>query len=190
MDKTDIRKMITKERDMLSEDEISEKSRSIFEQLVEIPEYEKAKNILIYASMRSEVRTDEIILDAIASGKNVFCPKVTDKANGIMEFIRVLDVEDLKEGFYGIREPEITDESERFHENPEYLDSETVAVVPGVAFDAWGNRIGYNGGYYDRFLAGHKDIYTIALAYKLQIFDSIPVLPHDICMSRVISEEL
>lgn len=187
MDKKEIREMIIKERDLIPREELESRSRSIFEKLVELPEYEEAENVLVYASMRSEVRTDEIILDALASGKKVFCPKVTNKTSSVMTFIRIFEIEDLKEGFYGIREPELSEEAEVFPQTG--ADENSIVIVPGVAFDKEGNRIGYNGGFYDSFLSRHPDICTVALCYKMQLFDHVPAEPHDIAVKKVLSED-
>lgn len=187
MDKSELRKFIIKKRDTLSSEEILQNSRYIFEKLVCLPEYEKAKNILVYASFKSEVRTDEIILDCLAQGKNVFCPKVTDRANSKMEFVRIYEIEDLEIGYYGIREPSLNEDS-LIYRCDSFNDSESLVIVPGVAFDEEGNRIGYNGGFYDRFLSEHPDINTVALAFSVQIIDEVPAQLHDMRVNRVLSE--
>ena len=105
MTKDDLRKQALLKRDSLLKDKITGYSREIFDKLTALLPYKEAGNILIYASMRSEVITDEIILDALASGKRVFCPKVVDKTNGLMTFVRIRALEELKEGYFGIREP-------------------------------------------------------------------------------------
>ena len=200
MDKDFIRKDILQKRDDLSVYKIEIKSREIFEELITRPEYIEASNVLIYASIRSEVKTDEIILDALALGKRVFCPKVTDKKNGIMKFVRIYEPENLTEGFYGLREPEITDESEIFdpdlyadESNVRRTDGEntgkTIIIVPGVAFDEKGNRIGYKGGFYDRFLPKVSYADTVALCYKIQIVDEIIPSEYDIPIKSIIHEK-
>lgn len=210
MDKSDIRKQILSKRDLLKHEEIEEKSRLIFEKLVNLDEYMTAENILVYASIGSEVKTDDIILDALANGKKVFCPKVTDKKKGKMEFVRITAPEDLSLGYFGIREPVITDESElaSFSEvNPGYktgsdgdgldhmegdfvLDkARTLVIMPGVAFDQNGNRIGYGGGFYDRYLSEYPDLQTIALGFEVQISEEEFDLDEtDIKPKRLISE--
>ena len=186
MDKDEIRKQILKLRDGLTKDEMEERSRLIFERLSLIDEYIQAQNILIYASMGSEVITDDIILDSLANGRNVFCPKVTDKNNGIMEFVRISSLEELTEGYFSIREPELSDESEV----ATGLSADTTLVImPGVAFDRSRNRIGYGGGYYDRCLAKHSDLHTIAICYDLQIVENgLKIGEHDIRPDKVITE--
>ena len=191
MDKADIRKQILKLRDAQTPYEMAERSRIIFDKLVNLDEYKEAENILIYASMRSEVRTDEIILDALADGKKVYCPRVTDKNNGQMAFVRIFALEDLIEGYFGIREPDFSDTSETFSydNSPELRDEITIAIVPGVAFDRNNNRIGYNGGFYDRFLSAHDDVKSIGICYDLQITsDILPVEAHDVPLDMVISD--
>ncbi len=181
-----IRKEIIAKRDSLSEQEILEKSKAIADRLFSLLDYKDADNILIYASMRSEVITDGIIADALKGGKNVFCPKCIDKDNGVMLFYKIDSLDDLKEGYYGIREPEYTSDSEVFDDTKDI--DKTLVIVPGVAFDRGGNRIGYKGGYYDRFLSKYPNIKTIALAYDLQIAFHIPADAHDIPVLKVITE--
>lgn len=191
MDKAELRKQMLEKRDSLEPNEIEEKSRIIFDKLVGLDRYKEAKNLLIYASMRSEVRTDEIILDALADGKKVYCPKVTDKKNGMMVFVRIFALEGLKEGYFGIREPELDDISEIFStdKNPELLNEITLAIVPGVAFDKNGNRIGYNGGFYDRFLSSHKTVSSVGICYSLQLAcEDLPVESHDVPLDIIITD--
>jgi len=183
VDKKDrIRKEVLKRRNDLSSDKISEKSRLIFEKLLGLPEYIEASSILIYASMKSEVLTDDIIVSALDSGKKIYCPKCVDTDNGRMVFIRIHGTSDLKSGYKGIREPEYRDESEVFKAS----DENALVIVPGVAFDRSGNRIGYKGGYYDRFLSGNSELKTLALAFEEQLVKEIPVEDHDIPVQKVL----
>ena len=181
--KDDIRKELLKKRDILTSEEVEAKSRAIFEKLVNNEAYKNAENILIYVSFFTEVKTDEIILDALSLGKNVFCPKVTNRDLGFMKFVRIYDTSELSEGYFGIREPEISESSEIYTSSPN-----TLVIIPGVAFDKKGNRIGYKGGFYDRFLADHNEAYTIAIAYSFQILDEIIPEIHDIPVNEVICE--
>ncbi len=186
MDKKEIRFNALERRDSFTPDEIESKSRSIFEALRELPEYDEADRLLIYASMGSEVRTDDIILDALGCGKEVFCPKVTDKNLGEMEFVRINFIEDLSEGFYGIREPEIDENSEVYRWKEE---DRTLVIMPGVAFDSDRNRVGYSGGYYDRYLSDKSELFTVALAFDCQFYDEpIPAEHHDIRPALLITE--
>ena len=182
-----IRKDIMAKRDSLSIMEIIEKSKTIAGKLFSLPMYKDADNILIYASMRSEVITEGIMAKALKEGKKVFCPKCTDKENGIMEFIRIDSTDDLKEGYFGIREPLLNESSDIFNESKDI--EKSLVVVPGVAFDPKGNRIGYKGGYYDRFLSKYPGIKSVALAFSLQMVHSISADAHDIPVSQVLTED-
>ena len=177
-----IRRAVIKKRDGLPFDTIRDKSDQISKMLFDLPEYIEAGSILVYASMKSEVITDELIAYSLDIGKKVFCPKCIDTNNGLMDFIRIKDLSDLKSGFRGIREPEKNSESEIFKTS----DEKALVIVPGVAFDKAGNRIGYKGGYYDRFLSGNPDISTIALAFLEQIVDEIPSENHDVPVQKVL----
>lgn len=191
MTKDEIRKNILTKRNGLSKDEVLDKSRRIFEKLTDMSVYQKAQKVLIYASMSTEVITDDIIVDALSKGKKVFCPKCTDIKNGKMEFVRIDSLDQLVKGYFGIREPVIKDDSE-IYGNIGDNDGDTqnsVVIMPLVAFDDENNRIGYKGGYYDRFLERFADISTIALAFEIQrSFDIIPSESHDIKPQIVITE--
>jgi 5-formyltetrahydrofolate cyclo-ligase len=209
MTKSEIRKEILKKRDNMPVEEQIAKSRIIFEKLIKMDEYKEATDILVYASLGSEVRTDDIILDCLAMGKKVYCPKVTDRKNGQMVFVRISSIDELKEGFAGIREPEINENSEIFggdmyqdnDKNSSYQQNDDVkgnknehhvlVLVPGVAFDHAHNRIGYNGGFYDRFLENNKEVKTIAIAYDIQLTDfEIPHENHDVKLDIVVTENV
>ncbi|WP_026487676.1 5-formyltetrahydrofolate cyclo-ligase [Butyrivibrio sp. XBB1001] len=199
-DKKSIRKKMIKDRDGLSTQELSEKTNLIQERLFSSDEYKKALNILIYASMGSEVITDGIIKNALESGKNVFCPKVTDRAKREMVFVKITGLSDLKSGYMGIREPEISKASILFPMDNKSSASAPVAdeftpglvIMPGVSFDRDRNRLGYGGGFYDTFLSQNAGISTIALAFDCQIYDgSFPdeiIDEHDIKPDKIITE--
>ncbi len=187
MNKKEIRLQVLGIRDALSQDELKINSRIIMERLIGLSDYTGADNILCYASMRSEVVTDDILLDAIGCGKKVFCPKVTDSSGGLMEFVRIYHIEDLKEGYYGIREPEISEESELYRLGS---NERTLVIVPGVAFDCKGNRIGYSGGFYDRFLCDKNELFKAALAFECQVMkEDIPSEIHDVIPDILITEK-
>ncbi|MCR5669970.1 MAG: 5-formyltetrahydrofolate cyclo-ligase [Butyrivibrio sp.] len=186
MTKDEMRKTFMSKRDELSLEQIEEKSRSICGIVTEMADYREAKALLIYASMKSEVMTDDIILDALSLGKKVFCPKVTDKNMGIMEFIRIYGLEDLKAGFYGIREPFGDEDKEVYNDS---MLSECLMIMPGVAFDKKGGRIGYKGGFYDRFLEKRTDMNRLAISFDCQISkETIPVTSQDINVPKVVTE--
>ena len=192
-DKSTLRKLIVAKRDKLTAKERIEKSSQIFEKLIETPEYKRAENVLVYASMGSEVITDDIILDALSEGKNVFCPKVISRKEREMKFVQISRIEDLEEGFQGIREPVITDSSVIFNMDSDLYDYDqmknTLVIMPGTVFDKKRNRIGYNGGFYDTFLSVFHGLSTFALAYDVQIFEGdILAKDHDIKPDKIITD--
>ncbi|WP_158589452.1 5-formyltetrahydrofolate cyclo-ligase [Butyrivibrio sp. CB08] len=186
MTKNEARERAIAKRDGLDGELILEKSRVIFEKVTALTEYIEAENILVYASMRSEADTFELILDALSGGKRVFCPKVTDKKNGLMKFVPISSIEDLVEGYFGIREPVLPEG----YKEPEFDLWKTLMIMPGVAFDKDRNRVGYSGGFYDRYLYGHKGLKAIAIAFECQVMDDIIEMDHyDIRPDMLITEE-
>ncbi|MFC2174363.1 5-formyltetrahydrofolate cyclo-ligase [archaeon] len=152
------------------------KSSEIAERLFEQPEYKQAKKILLYFSIGSEVDTCRILKDALET-KEVYLPYVDGDRMG---FSRVKSLRDLEPGEYGIPEPVNKEEN-----NPEIID---LVIVPGIAFDETGHRVGYGGGYYDRFLPMAK-ANTIALAYDVQVIKDIPAEHHDQPVKKIVTEK-
>ena len=131
MTKSQIRKSLLELRDSLSDDQIREKSRVIFEKIIASKEYQNCENLLVFASFGSEVSTLELIIDALVSGKKVFCPKVTDKKLGKMEFLRISSVDDLVPGYYNIPEPELLADSEVFDTGDKSEVEKSLVIMPG-----------------------------------------------------------
>ena len=140
-----------------------------------------AQNILLFSSYGSEIPTDEIFDLCKRLGKTVYFPKVTGKD---MRFFRVNDLSELSEGFHGIKEPA--------GDTGEYIPAEKcindLMIMPGTAFDREGYRLGYGGGFYDRFLAKTPELInkTIAIGYKMQETEHIPADEHDIKPGKII----
>ena len=187
MDKRELRTMYIAKRQTIPTEIKQEKSRQILEKIVDLPEYTKAENILAYASRKGEVITDEIILDALSVGKNVFCPKVTDVSRSEMEFVKISSLEEMSEGNFGIREPEINEDSEIAKE----LDPEnTLVIMPGAVFDRSLNRIGYGAGFYDRYLKKYPFYRTVAVCFECQISEeTIDAEENDIKPMKLVTED-
>ena len=159
-------------------------SRSAVERLTALPEYAAATTVLWYADARSELRTRSVLPDAVASGKTVAVPWCDGPE---LRLFALGSVEELAEGAYGIPEPspELRGRAGR-SVRPESLD---LIVVPGVAFDRRGGRVGHGRGYYDRLLADVRpDAVRVGLCFECQLFDSVPAEPHDLPMDLVITE--
>ena len=187
MNKQDYRKAALARRDAIPEIDRERYSRMIIDKLLESKELNDADSVLVYCSYLSEVDTHTLIERLLYKGKRVYCPKVTDPKNGIMEFYEVRGMKDLTEGYHGIPEPVTTDRyvtGEAMHDldsnHADMLHTDTLMILPGVAFDRDCNRIGYRGGFYDRYIPRIPGAYLIALAFEEQISEDIfPMESHD-----------
>ncbi len=183
MTKQDYRDLACRKRDDLSVNYRKNASIAISKKLYDYIEEKKYDNVLIYYSYRSEVETRNLIFRLIEDKINVFCPKITDSSRHIMEFFTVRKEDDIGEGFRGIPEP-LTNEM-----YSEKTPGKTLVVLPGVAFDINGNRIGYRGGYYDRYLSAKKELDLLAIAFDEQIFDDgFPMMEYDIPVNKIITQ--
>lgn len=179
-EKKDLRKIILNKRNSIDNNTKEEMDREIFNKLINLDLYKEAKNIFIYLSFGSEIDTKPIIDRALEEGKEVYIPKVY-KINKEMRAIRLNTFEDLEKNSMGILEPK---------DDFNFIAKEKIdlIIVPGAVFDFKGNRIGYGGGYYDRFLSNIKDKRNkIVLAYNLQIVDNIEAEEHDIKVDYIIT---
>lgn len=184
MNKKELRAFYLEKRDCLDALYRKEASLAIAKALLAQPAYAKADTILCFVSFRSEVDTKGILMDALQSGKKVYCPKVLDKH--VMEFYRILDWCDLKPGKYGILEPSVAGDSKPWAED----EKENVCmVIPGAAFDLSGNRIGYGGGFYDYYLSTHKVRCKIGLGFDIQVIEEMMTEATDQKLDLLISEK-
>jgi 5-formyltetrahydrofolate cyclo-ligase len=170
-------------RDALSADERLEKSSEIASRLFNIHEIIKAESIFTYVSFRSEVITHGMIDSFLNQGKDVSVP-FTDMNNKIIIPSIIKSVEnDLVPGTFGISEPV----AEKLC--PMFVDNIDIIILPGAAFSYKGCRIGYGGGFYDRFLQ-KKSISSYALAFDFQIIDEVPFSPeYDVKVDYIVTEK-
>lgn len=178
--KKQIRKITMQNRLLMSQKEVLEKSKEITKMVLELPEYQQADTIFCYVDFRNEVRTREIIEDAWKQNKKVAVPKVEGQ---VMNFYQVRRWTDLKEGYMKILE------SKEECVKIEVQTEDMLMIMPGVAFDEKCNRIGYGGGYYDRYLAERDEICKIALAFENQIYQELPCEEHDLKPDFVVTEK-
>lgn len=176
--KQGIRKRILKKREALSAIDWEEKSLQIYEKVIGHSLFLEADEIYCYVDVRQEVDTHRIIKQAWKLGKKVAVPKII---NGTMEFFYIQSFSELEKGYFQIPEPILTEEAAE--------GSSVTVVMPGVAFDRKKNRMGYGKGFYDRYLQEHTGYRTIALAFELQMLDTIPAESHDIRPDIIITEE-
>lgn len=183
-EKQSLRRNILKKRDEMSVEEQLDNSHAIMEKTVAHYEFLQAEEILAYVNYKSEVNTKGIIEYAFMLGKQVYCPKVLD--DGEMEFFRIFSIEDLKEGYKGIFEPENIQERQW-----KPSDKIPLLLMPGAVFDRQGHRIGYGKGFYDRFIekTGEFPGTRAALAYGMQVMEEIPFEEHDKKAAMIITEQ-
>ena len=148
--------------------------------------YKEAKNIFIYISYDSEINTKRMINRAINEGKNIYVPR-TEFDTKLMNAVKINDFSNLVESRYGILEPK----KEEPFIDPNELD---IIVVPGVAFDKNGGRIGYGAGYYDRYFKRINEknkarITKLALIYDFQLIDEVPTDEEDVLIDAVLTEK-
>ena len=178
--KKEIRSCILKQRRAQSKETCEKSSMVIAEKLLALPEYRKAKNIYAYMDFSGEVKTEMILKESLRLGKNLWLPRV----NGdIMDFFRVRSKDDFEIGAYGILEPKGESKAGKEEARDGFM------VVPGVAFDADRNRIGFGGGYYDKYLELYPELFTAAVALGFQIVEGVPTEANDIRPQKLIIEE-
>lgn len=181
--KAHLRKVILARKDLLTKEEQAKKSEAIHRRLLSLPAWEEATLVMIYVSFGSEVSTDYLIKKALAQGKRVAVPYCYREERKLTASIIYDYPGDLIPRTWGILEPR--PESLR-PIDPSYID---LCLVPGVAFDIFGNRLGYGAGYYDRFLPGLRaGTPKIALAFEIQIVDTVFPTPRDVPVDLIITE--
>ncbi len=175
-------KMLTK-RANLTPIEREEKSRVIKEKLFNQSEFKRAKTIMFYVAFRKEVETEQMIKESLAAKKEVVVP-ITDQEKKQLYLSQLKDYDrELESGTYGIKEPAAD------YYRPIKRNKLDLVVVPGVAFDTQGNRLGYGGGYYDRLLAGLTSVSRVGVSFEQQVAANIAAAEHDQPVNKIITEE-
>lgn len=187
MTKQEIRIQVRGLRKAMTEQQWREKSHSICEVIRQMPAYQQAQVIYAYLAKQGEVLLDELIRDALAAGKTVAVPKVMGAE---MEFFVIRDLQEVEIGCMGIREPL---SRERIEEKERQRQAEGIPcalmLLPAVAVDEQCHRIGYGGGYYDKYLEKHPDLERLAVAFSFQIYPQVPVEEFDVPLDCVVTEE-
>lgn len=175
MDKKEVRKHIGMLKERLKTEEIEEKSALIIKKLMDTEEFRQSSNILTYVNYNQEVITTNLISQCIDLGKKVYVPKTIGRE---MVFHRIESLSELVPGSYGILEPD----------NDCDEDVDGLMVMPGLAFSRQLDRIGYGGGFYDRYLEKRAGIIRCGVAFDFQVMDDIPQDGFDIKPHMVITE--
>ncbi|MBR2528169.1 MAG: 5-formyltetrahydrofolate cyclo-ligase [Blautia sp.] len=175
-EKKAIRKEVARRKKLADEAYISQASQAILQKLTESKEYQEARQLLIYLDFNREVMTRNILRKAWQDGKETAVPRVNGEE---MDFYQIKELSGLKVSSFGIEEP---------GGNQPVDWEDALMIMPGVAFDGKRHRIGYGGGFYDRYLAKHPNLTCIAVAFSFQIFEELPYEERDICPQAIVTE--
>ena len=175
MDKKALRTQIRAQKRAMTEEMIAEKSRRLGELFCSCQAYRRAKTIYGYLPYNQEVRTVPMLEQALKDGKRVAVPKCYGDE---MRFIFMDDLSKVEKGYAGIPEP--------IADDPVADDTTALVLMPGLAFDPEGNRMGYGGGFYDKFLAAEPNHPTLALCYDFQMLEHLDTEAHDIPVDTVL----
>lgn len=175
MDKKELRSRIRAQKRAMTEAEIAAKSEKLGQLFADSSLYQQAKTIYGYLPYNQEVRTIPMLERALKEGKRVAVPKVVGEE---MIFIYMDDLSAVEKGYAGIPEP--------VADGPAADDPHALVLMPGLAFDPQGHRIGYGGGFYDKFLAAEPDHPTLALCYDFQMLEHLETEEFDIPVDCVL----
>lgn len=178
-----LRKEILQKRDAIDEEERQKAALLITERISGHQWFYGSEYLLCFHSYGSEISTLELIAEGLRQGKKVFLPRVEGEE---IHFYRITSLDQVTEGYRGIPEP--ADNGERY-EYTEELAQKTLLIMPGVAFDAAKNRLGYGKGFYDRYLADKEALAmrSIGICYQCQMVEQVPSREQDIRPCQVIS---
>lgn len=179
--KNALRKEMRRVRNGLNPAWIARTSDLVQRRVLRLDEFRRAKVVSAYLAVEGEVRT-ELLLDACWKAGKKVCVPAYRPAGGEYRWAFLQENDRLRDGPWGIPEP-----AKPAAASPARID---FVIVPGVAFDGRGNRLGHGCGYYDRLLASLRrgDVFKLGLAFSHQVVESIPAMPHDVAMDAVATE--
>ena len=175
MDKKELRRSIRDRKRAMSEAEIVQRSEKLAELFYASEAYKNAKTIYGYLPYNQEVRTVPMLEQALRDGKRVAVPKCYGDE---MRFIYLEDLSQVEKGYCGIPEP--------IADGPVAHDPTALVLMPGLAFDPEGHRLGYGGGFYDRYLSAEPGHPTVALCYDFQLLPHLDTEEFDIPVDTVL----
>ena len=181
--KKEFRKKVIQDRKLLSLQLVDAYSLAIYNNIFKLQCIKNAKTIMAYLDFNNEVKTDRIINTLIEQDKKVLVPiSILETRDLLLSEIKNIDNE-VKIGTFGIREPK--EDFIRLVDRKEI----DIVIVPAVAYDINGYRLGYGGGFYDRFIETLKtDVITIGIAFEMQLFNQVPKEVHDVQLNYIITE--
>lgn len=171
-----LRQRIQRQRQAMTAKAVAEKSLALCSMVLSSPQYQSAKTLYAYLPFRNEVQILPLLHQALADGKQVALPKCYGKE---MRFLLTTDFSQIQHSAFGAPEPAAN--------APVAQDTSALVIVPGLVFDRRGYRIGYGGGYYDRFLAREPEHPTMALCYDFQLLPHLEAEAHDVPVDIIFS---
>jgi 5-formyltetrahydrofolate cyclo-ligase len=179
LEKDSIRNSVANRRSALSDVEVKQKSLLISDNLYSLEVFKLSNSIALYSSIPNEVITESIFKEAIQTEKEVYFPRVNGSS---LDFHRIHDLEQLKIGKFGVLEPQ----AHLFKADIKQID---LFVIPALAFDKSGSRLGYGKGYYDRALSNISQSKKVGLSYSFQVLDSVPIDKDDRKVGIIVTEQ-
>ncbi len=185
-DKKTLRKEIITKRNNIDVTEKENKDKKILDRFYDSKYYKESKHIFVYISYGSEINTKEIINKAFKDNKKVYVPRTEFKTR-LMDAVEIKSLDNLIKSSYGALEPS----KEEPYIDPNELD---LIVVPGLAFDRNGGRMGYGAGFYDRYFKkiskeNLSKVIKLALTYDFQLLDEVPMSEQDVPVDYIITEK-
>lgn len=181
MSKKELRQHILEERCKLSEAYFKKANPLITQYLLSLPEYQKSQHIFCFKSMKREFNTDNFMEEANRDGKSLYLPRVISMKEGKMSLLSYQPGDPLEKAKFGALEP-LRNQAEILPEDVDFV------LLPCVTANTRGERLGYGGGFYDRFLEKSKAI-SVLVCFDALMVDDIPLDPHDHLADIVISEK-
>lgn len=175
--KKQIRDRLKAKRENLTCEQVQRRSEEICRKISQQSRFLQVEAVCFYYPLGKEVNLLPLAKEALALGKKVAFPRVEGKE---MEFYEITSLKDFQEGSFHIMEPV---------GGKLLSEQNTLVLVPGLGFDFRGNRIGYGGGFYDRYFARHPQFLKIGVAYEVQLVEELKGEAHDISMDGVVTEE-
>ncbi len=180
MNKADVRRDALKARRSLPAEQVESLSARIQDALLALPEFLEAEVVASYAAKRDEVQTAKVMRSVLSSGKRLLVPR-TDLRSLSLRFCEVRSLDQLAPGYLGIPEPPLASKAVPLSESQ-------LVVVPVVAWDALGQRLGHGKGYFDRALRSRGRAVIAGLAFESQRRDRLPATPSDVPLNIIVTE--
>jgi 5-formyltetrahydrofolate cyclo-ligase len=181
MNKADVRREALKARRSLSAEQVESLSSRIQDTLMVLPEFLKAGVVASYVAKRDEVQTGRIMRSVLSSGKKLLVPR-TDPSSLNLSFCEIRSLDQLVPGYLGILEPPLSSKAVPLSESQ-------LVVVPVVAWDDMGQRVGYGKGYFDRELGSRGGAASAGLAFESQRRDQLPATSSDVPLDIIVTEK-